>query len=203
MMPPKEHEEVKVNYDDLAATKKISNGMIDFLPLGSHRPIIVVCIGTDRSTGDSLGPLIGTFLQETGLECFHLYGTLEDPVHAVNLNEKLDVIYKNHTDPYVIGIDACLGKFKNIGVVKIDSGPLKPGAGVKKELPEVGHMHITGVVNVSGYMEFFVLQNTRLNLVMKMAKQIAAGISEADKMYARKHMFRQLEWDINQERNVE
>lgn len=28
------------------------------------QPIIWVCIGTDRSTGDSYGPLIGTFLQQ-------------------------------------------------------------------------------------------------------------------------------------------
>lgn len=47
---------------------------------------------------------------------------------------------------------------------------------MNKELPEVGEIHLTGIVNVSGFMEFFVLQNTRLNLVMKMAKTIAEAI---------------------------
>ncbi|MGH2168427.1 DUF1256 domain-containing protein, partial [Enterococcus faecalis] len=52
--------------------------------------------------------------------------------------------------------------------------------GVKKDLPPVGDIHITGIVNISGFMEFTVLQNTRLNLVLKMAKLIAAGISRAN-----------------------
>jgi hypothetical protein len=35
-------------------------------------------------------------------------------------------------------------------------------------------------------MEFFVLQNTRLHLVMNMAKTIANGIYEADRQLSRK-----------------
>ena len=46
--------------------------------------IILVCIGTDRSTGDSLGPLTGSKLLEKNLEHFYIYGTLQHPVHAVN-----------------------------------------------------------------------------------------------------------------------
>ena len=61
-------------------------------------------------------------------------------------------------------------------------GALKPGAGVNKQLPPVGEVHVTGIVNVSGFMEFFVLQNTRLNLVMKMAQTMASGIMEADQL---------------------
>ncbi|MCL6574238.1 MAG: DUF1256 domain-containing protein, partial [Bacillus sp. (in: Bacteria)] len=52
-----------------------------------------------------------------------------------------------------------------------------------KDLPAVGDIHITGIVNVSGFMEFFVLQNTRLNLVMNMAKTIANGIYETSQLY--------------------
>jgi putative sporulation protein YyaC len=50
---------------------------------------------------------------------------------------------------------------------------------VNKELPEVGELHITGIVNVAGFMEYFVLQNTRLGLVMKMADVIAASLVKA------------------------
>lgn len=172
--------EMQVKYDDQQCSETISKGIIDLLPIEVHRPLVVVCIGTDRSTGDSLGPLIGTFLEDANLNNFHIYGTLEDPVHAVNLTEKLEYIHNRYFDPFIIGIDACLGRYKNIGFVKLANGPVKPGAGVKKDLPEVGDIHITGIVNVSGYMEFFVLQNTRLNLVMKMAKQISSSIIKAD-----------------------
>jgi hypothetical protein len=34
-----------------------------------------------------------------------------------------------------------------------------------------------GIVNVGGFMEYMILQNTRLSLVMKMAEIISAGIS--------------------------
>lgn len=44
--------------------------------------ILFLCIGTDRSTGDSLGPLIGYKLREKGMKNARVLGTLEEPVHA-------------------------------------------------------------------------------------------------------------------------
>ena len=43
--------------------------------------ILFLCIGTDRSTGDSLGPLIGYKLKEKGMRNARVLGTLEEPVH--------------------------------------------------------------------------------------------------------------------------
>ena len=37
-------------------------------------------------------------------------------------------------------------------------------------------MHITGLVNVGGYMEYLVLQSTRLSIVFKMAEIISAAL---------------------------
>lgn len=50
---------------------------------------------------------------------------------------------------------------------------------MRKSLPEVGHAHIVGVVNVGGFMEYLVLQNTRLGIVWQMAQVIAAGVAHA------------------------
>jgi putative sporulation protein YyaC len=169
----------RILHDDFQAVENLSMELLKFLPRQSGRPIVFVCIGTDRSTGDSLGPLVGSFLEEKDLSSFHVYGTLDEPIHAINLDERLREITIKHDNPYIIGIDACLGRMKNVGVIQVADGPVKPGAGVNKELPAVGDIHITGIVNVSGFMEFFVLQNTRLNLVMKMAKTIANGIYQA------------------------
>lgn len=174
----------RIPHDDFQAVENVAMELIKFLPRSSHRPIVFVCIGTDRSTGDSLGPLVGSFLEEKDVTSFHVYGTLDEPIHAVNLGERLKEIELKHHDPYIIGIDACLGRMKNVGVIQVGNGPVKPGAGVNKELPAVGDIHITGIVNVSGFMEFFVLQNTRLNLVMKMAKTIANGIYQASILHS-------------------
>jgi putative sporulation protein YyaC len=183
----------QIIHDDYRATENLASELLSNIPSDSCRPIVFVCIGTDRSTGDSLGPLVGTLLEERNIKLFYVYGTLEDPIHAVNLTEKLKEINAKHEDPFIIGIDACLGRIKNVGVIQVGGGPVKPGAGVNKELPAVGDIHITGIVNVSGFMEFFVLQNTRLNLVMRMAKTIANGIYQASLLFP-KQSWDELNW---------
>ncbi|ANF48827.1 spore protease YyaC [Priestia megaterium] len=175
----KTQHSTRVFHDEESATKKLSTQLLSLLPAQKDRPIVFVCIGTDRSTGDSLGPLVGTKLNEKKVSSFHIFGTLEEPVHAVNLKETLKHIQKLLPNPFIIGIDACLGRMKSVGSASLGIGPVKPGAGVNKELPPVGDIHITGVVNVSGFMEFFVLQNTRLHLVMCIADLIAKSIETA------------------------
>ena len=144
----------------------------------SNSPILL-CIGTDRSTGDCLGPLVGSKLSAIEQDYFDVYGTLDKPVHASNLEQRLEEIRKTYENPFIIAIDACLGNQENVGYINIGNGSLQPGAGVNKNLPPVGEIHITGVVNIGGFMEYLVLQNTRLNLVMSMADLIVQGIMQA------------------------
>lgn len=141
-----------------------------------HRDIVILCIGTDRSTGDSLGPLVGDKLKFLVREKVFLYGGLEDPVHAKNLIETIDNINSNHKSPFIIAIDASLGPLQNVGKIIIESKPLTPGAALNKNLPPIGDLYITGVVNISGSLEFMVLQNTRLYIVMKLAEAISSGV---------------------------
>ena len=138
--------------------------------------IVFVCIGSDRSTGDSLGPLIGYKLSTLNHNNVYVYGTLDDPVHAKNLADKILVISSRHPNALVVAIDACLGSMEHVGYVSIKNEPLRPGAGVNKDLPEIGDISIIGIVNFGGFMDFIILQNTRLHLVMKMADLISLGI---------------------------
>lgn len=141
--------------------------------------LIILCIGTDRVTGDSLGPLIGYKLEQLPLERVHIYGTLERPVHAQNLHETINTIYRLHPDMPIIAIDASLGNSKHLGYITLGKGPLKPGAGVNKNLPAVGDIFITGIVNTSGIMEHMLLQTTRLSTVMNLADCISKAIHYA------------------------
>ncbi|MBA1334713.1 MAG: Uncharacterized protein YyaC [Firmicutes bacterium] len=143
-------------------------------------PIIILCIGTDRSTGDCLGPLVGYKLTNSlKKENIIVLGTLDKPVHAKNLKLTMDEIAAKYPNPFIVAIDASLGAMERIGFVTVGEGPLKPGAGVSKNLPKVGDMHISGIVNFGGFMEYLILQNTRLSLVMKMANIISSGIQYA------------------------
>jgi len=142
---------------------------------GTYSTLIVFCIGTDRCTGDSLGPLVGTYLSQGNLNNFQVWGTLKSPVHALNLRTALQNL-QQLPNPLVISVDACLGQKSQIGEIQLVDGPLKPGMGVKKILPEVGHFHIKGIVNESGFLETMMLQNTRLYTVMQMAEMISQAI---------------------------
>ncbi|MFD2170627.1 spore protease YyaC [Tumebacillus lipolyticus] len=170
----------KVDHTSAEAAKSLAERLINAVHQQSgERHVVIVCIGTDRSTGDALGPLVGSKLSgRLATERAAVYGTLDAPVHAVNLKDTIQEIEMKYRNPYVIAVDACLGQLSSVGMVTLAQGPLKPGAGVNKVLPEVGHIHITGIVNVGGFMEYFVLQNTRLSVVMKMADCIADALTE-------------------------
>lgn len=142
-----------------------------------YKNIVIFCIGTDRCTGDSLGPLTGHQLSKLRIfKDISLYGTLEKPVHAKNLEEYYSLVKSTIENPFIIAIDASLGRAENIGNINIIEGPIYPGAGVNKKLQPVGDISLTGIVNTSGFMEFMVLQNTRLSTVMKMAEVISSSL---------------------------
>jgi putative sporulation protein YyaC len=58
----------------------------------------------------------------------------------------------------------------------VGRGSLKPGAAVKKRIPPIGDIYVTGIVNVGGFMELMVLQTTRLGIVFPLARFIGWGI---------------------------
>ncbi|WP_159888103.1 spore protease YyaC [Paenibacillus puerhi] len=183
---PKERETapssqtLKIMHSETNCIELLSEALFSSIQeVPAQQPIIIVCVGTDRSTGDSLGPLVGSQLRRMALDGVHLYGTLDHPVHAMNLSETLTTIYQHFNNPYILAVDACLGQLTSVGCIQLGQIPVKPGAGVNKELPPVGNMHVTGIVNVGGFMEYFVLQNTRLSLVMSMAEAIAKSIHSA------------------------
>ncbi|WP_238483801.1 spore protease YyaC [Anaerosporobacter faecicola] len=142
----------------------------------TSREIVFLCIGSDRATGDSLGPIIGYKLSELKYKNYTIYGTLDEPVHAKNLKETITKIKTLHRNSIIIAIDASLGKSNHVGFITLGEGPLKPGAGVAKDLPAVGDVFITGIVNFSGLLDNMLLQTTRLNVVMKLADCICLGI---------------------------
>ncbi|MCX8129662.1 MAG: spore protease YyaC [Clostridia bacterium] len=168
-----------INMESALAFKNFTDvlhAIVDKSVRSGYKSIVFVCIGTDRSTGDSLGPLIGYKINNIRQKNVYVYGTLENPVHAKNIDEIMKSIHLLYNKPFVIAIDACLGRMDHVGYITIGEGSIKPGSGVNKDLAPVGDMYITGIVNFGGFMDFLVLQNTRLSIVMKMADLISMGI---------------------------
>ncbi|MEK3882341.1 spore protease YyaC [Paenibacillus sp. PL2-23] len=140
--------------------------------------LLFVCIGSDRSTGDAYGPLVGSLLKERGWP--HVVGTLEQPcdAHAVEA-AVLKAAAMREQAWSIVAIDACLGKAASVGGFVAAHGPLLPGSAIGRRLPPVGDVSIRGVVNLFGPKAYGMLQTTSLHLVMEMAKQTAAAIDEA------------------------
>lgn len=142
----------------------------------TNKTLIFLCIGSDRATGDCLGPMIGYKLSKLRKKNLVIYGTLDKPIHAKNLVETINEIQHKYKNSFVVAIDASLGKSSHIGYITLGQGTLRPGAGVNKDLPPVGDIFITGIVNLSGIFDNMLLQTTRLNIVMNLADYICLGI---------------------------
>lgn len=158
----------------LEITDYLYNNLKDIV--ASNRDVIFLCIGSDRCTGDSLGPLVGYKIKGSYKNKIYIYGSLESPVHSQNLVDIINKINLSFSNPYIVAIDSSLGKINNIGKVFINKKPLLPGLALNKDLPPVGNLSIIGIVNISGNFDFIVLQNTRLYTVMNLADCISKGI---------------------------
>ena len=151
------------------------------------REIVLLCIGSDRATGDCLGPMVGHQLlsykknsrPRYRRQPLSIYGTIEHPVHARNLKDTIDSIYAIHHNPLIIAIDASLGTAKHLGYITLGEGSLNPGIGVDKALPVVGDIFITGIVNRSGMVNQMLLQTTRLHTVLSLSHFISLGLQGA------------------------
>jgi putative sporulation protein YyaC len=169
---------LQVQGEDAGALAQLSMHLEGaLLSLGAPaRPVVFACIGTDRSTGDALGPLVGQKLMRLGGDERDVVGTLERPLHALNLAERVLPRLAEAPRPLIVAVDAALGPLPSVGSVRLSRGGLRPGQGVGKDLPEIGDLSITATVNVrAGALDAQVLQSTRLYVVQGLAETIGTA----------------------------
>ncbi|MEK3725640.1 spore protease YyaC [Paenibacillus sp. FSL H8-0034] len=138
--------------------------------------LVFLCIGTDRSTGDSLGPLVGTMLEEAGYT--QVLGTLEFPLDASNMVHRLTSLPLMKSGKSFIAIDACLGQSSSIASYQVSNQPMEPGKSVGRMLPPVGNYSIAAIVNHNEGNQYAILQGTSLYRIMTMAKEITVSIMD-------------------------
>ena len=178
-------QKIKINYNStqpftlcLKNLERMKVGLVIDEETGENyiKPqTIIVCIGTDKCIGDCLGPLVGTLLKENSFP-IPIYGTLANPIHALNLEKSIYEIKRIYPCSTIIGIDACLGDTNSIGEIHVRDFPIHPGKGVGKMLPDVGDVSIIGIIDSSDNSEFFTSRSIRLNLIFEMAKVISNGL---------------------------
>ncbi|WP_040329698.1 spore protease YyaC [Clostridium ihumii] len=165
---------IKTHFKSPLAYYRLANFIKDYI----DKDTIIICIGTDRCIGDCLGPLVGTQLIDNHFP-LPVYGTISEPIHALNLESKLSEIKTKHPYSKVVGIDACLGPYSSIGEIQVRDFAINPGKGVGKLLPPVGDISLIGIIDSSEDNELFTSRNIRLNLVMQLSKVITHSLFHA------------------------
>lgn len=170
-------KQLAIHYEKTNAIWQLSNILKAKIPYDSQQ-VLFCCIGTDRSTGDALGPFIGSALEATPQFHFPIYGTIENPLHALNIATKLQTIDDSYHNPFIVAIDACVGAREHIGQIFIEEGPIHPGQAFQKDLPPVGQLSIKVVVNMydPNYSHF---QTTRLHVIQQMSHIITKAIVQS------------------------
>ena len=125
--------------------------------LKQNKEVVFIGIGTPNSYLDSIGPRIGTELSK------HyplVYGTVKEPAHALSLETIYYQVIEKHPDAYIIAIDAMISS--NLGKISVCEGPIKPGAGLGKQLIKIGS-HSIKIATVERGQECY-LRDKILNL---------------------------------------
>lgn len=141
-------------------------------------PPVIVCVGSDLSVGDSLGPIVGTKLKEklAGLNVY-VYGCLAKPITAREIKYTADFIRETHPDSKVIAVDAAVGCAGDVGLIKLSADSLRPGSGANKKLQKLGNASVMGIVAEKSLFNYAIFSATRLNIVYRMAEIISEGIA--------------------------
>ena len=171
------------NFETAELAARLYMMIRDELEKSRKEKVLLLCIGTDRSTGDSLGPLIGYLLKNQELKHIRVLGTLNRPVHAMNLEDTLSIVEQYYQDHVIVAVDASVGMHDHIGCITVGRGSLKPGLGVSKELRSVGDLFITGVVSSCGDYDPLMLQSIRLSVVKRMAECISESVCIVEKLW--------------------
>jgi putative sporulation protein YyaC len=144
-------------------------------------PPVVLCIGSDRVTGDCLGPLTGHLLASEFNVCAFVYGTLARPVTALNLTETAAFIKLRHPLSAVIAVDSSLGNPRDVGQIRVLADGIFPGAAAGKRLPKVGDVSVTATVAGSGNDGLY---GARLGQIYALSKTVAAILANGLKPLA-------------------
>ena len=183
----KPKNDLQIHYKKSYAAFSISHRLDKFITDN----MAIVCIGTDKCIVDSLGPLVGTMLTKNNI-CVDVYGTLEKPVHAMNIAERVREIERKNYET-ILAIDACLSNKLSQGIIEVRERSIIPGKGIGKFLPEIGDISIIGVMDTSDKDFNDLIQDTRLSFVYEMAEVITAGILNA--VNCRNNVFEEVAYD--------
>lgn len=134
---------------------------------------VILCVGSDKILGDSVGPLVGDLLKyRFKLKCF-VYGRPDASVNGKNLTEYTKFIAAAHPESPVIAVDACLSESHSTGDVHIKCGGINPKRAVTRAANPVGDVGVLGVIEGLTCSPLSTLMSVSWDNVEKLCYKIA------------------------------
>lgn len=143
--------------------------------------IVILCVGSSKIVGDSLGPIVGqklTRLLENKKE-IAIYGNMLETLNLKNATKIIEQINKKYELPFIIVVDAALGKKEFIENIIINTGKICIGSAGEKCIECESHIYIKGIVGeYKNNLEQnrITLLNVKRNRIQKLANQITYEI---------------------------
>lgn len=145
----------------------------------ADKPPVIVCIGSDRVSGDSLGPVTGSMLKnKLNNPQVIVLGSLDGTVTAKEIKYLNSFLRETFLGRTVICIDSAVGSLSDVGVIKISDSPLLPGSGINKRLGKIGDVSVQGVVAEKNFLSKSALSEVKMGMIYKMSDIISDSITK-------------------------
>lgn len=145
------------------------------------RKLDIICIGTNKVVGDSLGPMIGSYLKEfSGL---YVYGDMENTICR---KDEINKIRRNKNNCTIV-VDSAISNVANFGDVFVTSPKQNQKVGIclKKEFEcDIMIKCIVSKYTDNEAENFQNLENVDFNKLQELAYIISKGICRATKNYS-------------------
>jgi len=152
-------------------------GLCDGLTLVYNTPNpVILCVGSDLVIGDSLGPIVGSEIYKKLKGKAYVYGTLDNPITAKEINLVSGLVKKLHPKSKILVIDAAVGDKDDVGLIKLTDDGIKPGLGVLKNLNKIGDVSIIGITSERVSSSNDLLGGVRFSLIRKIVDVIVNSI---------------------------
>ena len=138
---------------------------------------VVLCIGSDKVTGDILGPEAGRrLIEEYGIRAY-VYGVTGRSVNGANIDKYDGFIREMHADSPIIAVDACLGAKAEIGNIKISGKGIGAGLAVRKSEKRYGDIGVVGIVAENSEDNVMQLISAEYDKVKDLSARVAEYVA--------------------------
>ena len=110
--------------------------------------VVILCVGTNKIAGDCIGPIVGKKLGRllNNNSNVVVLGNCKSTLNFNNAKNIWEQVKKDYSNPFIITVDAALGKKEMINKIVTSTGYIKIGSALGNGTYYPSHINIKGVV---------------------------------------------------------